>query len=158
MHMAYKVLAFLIVGLVAVQAAAHAWASSGLVKYLAQGGTIDFESTEAPPVPEFLGLMIHGMNGMFVIPIVAIVLLIVALGQVVPRHHLGVIVGPLHCRSPGLPDRTTALPAGLNAIVLGTALRPACWSSVVPQRYHKSGRCGGKGWLNHVPLRLRSPL
>ena len=45
MHMAYKVLAFLIVGLVAVQAAAHAWASSGLVKYLAQGGTIDFEKT-----------------------------------------------------------------------------------------------------------------
>ena len=79
MHMAYKVLAFLIVGLVAVQAAAHAWASSGLVKYLAQGGTIDFESTEAPPVPEFLGLMIHGMNGMFVIPIVAIVLLIDAM-------------------------------------------------------------------------------
>lgn len=129
MHMAYKVLAFLIVGLVAVQAAAHAWASSGLVKYLAQGGTIDFESTEAPPVPEFLGLMIHGMNGMFVIPIVAIVLLIVALVTKSSRAIIwaGVVVGlvALQVTLGLLGHETTALAFlhGLNAIVLaGTAL------------------------------------
>ena len=129
MHTAYKVLAFLIVGLVAVQAAAHAWASSGLVKYLAQGGTIDFESTEAPPVPEFLGLMIHGMNGMFVIPIVAIVLLIVALVTKSSRAIIwaGVVVGlvALQVTLGLLGHETTALAFlhGLNAIVLaGTAL------------------------------------
>ena len=129
MHMAYKVLAFLIVGLVAVQAAAHAWASSGLVKYLAQGGTIDFESTEAPPGPEFLGLMIHGMNGMFVIPIVAIVLLIVALVTKSSRAIIwaGVVVGlvALQVTLGLLGHETTALAFlhGLNAIVLaGTAL------------------------------------
>ena len=129
MHMAYKVLAFLIVGLVAVQAAAHAWASSGLVKYLAQGGTIEFESTEAPPVPEFLGLMIHGMNGMFVIPIVAIVLLIVALVTKSSRAIIwaGVVVGlvALQVTLGLLGHETTALAFlhGLNAIVLaGTAL------------------------------------
>ena len=129
MYMAYKVLAFLIVGLVAVQAAAHAWASSGLVKYLAQGGTIDFESTEAPPVPEFLGLMIHGMNGMFVIPIVAIVLLIVALVTKSSRAIIwaGVVVGlvALQVTLGLLGHETTALAFlhGLNAIVLaGTAL------------------------------------
>ena len=129
MHMAYKVLAFLIVGLVAVQAAAHAWASSGLVKYLAQGGTIDFESTEAPPVPEFLGLMIHGMNGMFVIAIVAIVLLIVALVTKSSRAIIwaGVVVGlvALQVTLGLLGHETTALAFlhGLNAIVLaGTAL------------------------------------
>ena len=129
MHMAYKVLAFLIVGLVAVQAAAHAWASSGLVKYLAQGGTIDFESTEAPPVPEFLGLMIHGMNGMFVIPIVAIVLLVVALVTKSSRAIIwaGVVVGlvALQVTLGLLGHETTALAFlhGLNAIVLaGTAL------------------------------------
>lgn len=129
MHMAYKVLAFLVVGLVAVQAAAHAWASSGLVKYLAQGGTIDFESTEAPPVPEFLGLMIHGMNGMFVIPIVAIVLLIVALVTKSSRAIIwaGVVVGlvALQVTLGLLGHETTALAFlhGLNAIVLaGTAL------------------------------------
>ena len=129
MHMAYKVLAFLIVGLVAVQAAAHAWASSGLVKYLAQGGTIDFESTEAPPVPEFLGLMIHGMNGMFVIPIVAIVLLIVALVTKSSRAIIwaGVVVAlvALQVTLGLLGHETTALAFlhGLNAIVLaGTAL------------------------------------
>ena len=129
MHMAYKVLAFLIVGLVAVLAAAHAWASSGLVKYLAQGGTIDFESTEAPPVPEFLGLMIHGMNGMFVIPIVAIVLLIVALVTKSSRAIIwaGVVVGlvALQVTLGLLGHETTALAFlhGLNAIVLaGTAL------------------------------------
>ncbi|MDI9629558.1 MAG: hypothetical protein QM286_13635 [Acidobacteriota bacterium] len=129
MHAAYKVLAFLIVALVAVQAAAHAWASSGLVKYLAQGGTIDFESTEAPPVPEFLGLMIHGMNGMFVIPAVAIGLLILALltksshaiiwaGAVGGLVALQVTFGLL-----GHETSAFALLHGLNAIVLaGTAL------------------------------------
>ena len=129
MHMAYKVLAFLIVGLVAVQAAAHAWASSGLVKYLAQGGTIDFESTEAPPVPEFLGVMIHGLNGMVVIPIVAIVLLIVALVTKSSRAIIwaGVVVGlvALQVTLGLLGHETTALAFlhGLNAIVLaGTAL------------------------------------
>ena len=129
MHMAYKVLAFLIVGLVAVQAAAHAWASSGLVKYLAQGGTIDFESTEAPPVPEFLGLMIHGMNGMFVIPIVAIVLLIVALVTKSSRAIIwaGVVVGlvawPVTLGLLGHETTALAFLHGLNAIVLaGTAL------------------------------------
>lgn len=127
MRMAYKVLAFLIVGLVAVQAAAHAWASSGLVKYLIQGGTIDFESTEAPPVPEFLGLMIHGMNGLYVIPAVAITLLIVALLTRSTRAIIwaGVIVGlvALQITLGLLGHETTALALlhGLNAIVLAGA-------------------------------------
>lgn len=78
MRTTYRALAYAICALVALQAASHAWASSGLVKYLSEGGVIDFTSDSPPPVPEFLGLMIHGMNGMYVIPLVALVLLAVA--------------------------------------------------------------------------------
>jgi len=52
--------------------------TSGLAKYLQDGGTIDFESDALPDFPEAVGFMIHGINGSMVIPIVALALLIVA--------------------------------------------------------------------------------
>lgn len=84
MRNAYKYLAFLVCGLVMLQAASHAWASSGLVKYLTEGGTIDLESGAPPPFPEAMGIMIHAMNGMLVIPLVALVLLGVAFAAKLP--------------------------------------------------------------------------
>lgn len=78
MRSAYKYLAYLVCALVMLQAASHAWVSSGLAKFIEGGGTIDFESDSLPDFPEATGFVIHGMNGMMVIPLVALVLVIVA--------------------------------------------------------------------------------
>lgn len=45
MSTVYRSLALLICALVALQAAAHAWASAGLVNFLAAGGTLDMNSS-----------------------------------------------------------------------------------------------------------------
>ena len=84
MRTAYKALAYLVCALVALQAASHAWVSAGLGQYVAQGGTLDFSSEGLPPFPEALGFAIHGMNGMYVIPIVAVLLLVVAFASRLP--------------------------------------------------------------------------
>ncbi|MGA4508156.1 hypothetical protein ACQB6R_03885 [Propionibacteriaceae bacterium G1746] len=78
MRSAYKYLAYLVCVLVMVQASSHAFASAGIAKFLENGGTIDVNSTELPDFPEAVGLMIHGINGMMVIPLVALVLLVVS--------------------------------------------------------------------------------
>lgn len=81
----YKGLAYLICFLVAVQAGVHAWASAGLVQFIAGGGTLDMSPGAAPPdLPEFLGIVIHGMNGMYVIPLVSLALLAVGFASRVP--------------------------------------------------------------------------
>lgn len=84
MRTAYKALAYLVCALVALQAASHAWVSAGLGQYVAQGGTLDFSSEGLPPFPEALGFAIHGMTGMYVIPIVAVLLLVVAFASRLP--------------------------------------------------------------------------
>lgn len=78
MRIAYQVLAFIVCALVAVQAATHAWASAGIGAFILGGGVIDLTSDAPPPFPEFAGIIIHGMNGMYVIPLVALVLLVVS--------------------------------------------------------------------------------
>ncbi|REJ05014.1 hypothetical protein DY023_12275 [Microbacterium bovistercoris] len=133
MRTTYKVLAYTILVLVAVQAAMHAWASAGLVAFLAGGGTIDFTSDAPPAVPEFLGIIVHGMNGMYVIPIVAIVLLIISffakipggtrraaivLGLVALQVTLGILAHSLS---------SLALLHGANAILLASFAFFAGW-------------------------------
>ncbi|WCM56485.1 hypothetical protein [Microbacterium sp. EF45047] len=129
MRTAYRVLAYLVCALVAVQAASHAWASAGLAAYIFGGGTIDPSAAAPPPVPEFLGLMIHGMNGMYVIPLVSIVLLILSFFVKAPKAvafavAIVLLVGlqvTLGILGHGLTF--LALLHGLNALVLfGTAL------------------------------------
>ncbi|WP_405217703.1 hypothetical protein [Agrococcus sp. Ld7] len=83
MRLTYRVLAYLICGLVALQAASHAWSSAGIAKFLGEGGTFDMSGP--PNFPEALGFMIHGMNGMYVIPIAAVVLLVVAFLAKIPN-------------------------------------------------------------------------
>lgn len=74
----YRVLAYVICALVMVQAAVHAWASAGLSAYIFGGGTIDPTGSAPPPVPEFAGIIIHGINGQYIIPVVAVLMLIFA--------------------------------------------------------------------------------
>jgi hypothetical protein len=77
--MVYRVLAFVVAGLVVVQAAAIAFAVFGLVHWIEGGGTLD-ASTAGPEsnvsFPGVVGFMIHGMFGTMVIPIVVILLLV----------------------------------------------------------------------------------
>ncbi|MFK4835108.1 hypothetical protein ACI3KY_05195 [Microbacterium sp. ZW T2_14] len=86
MRLAYRIISFTICALVALQAASHAWASAGLGLYIAEGGVVDASAQEGPPpFPEALGFMIHGMNGMMVIPVLALALVIVSFFAKVPR-------------------------------------------------------------------------
>jgi len=135
MRTAYKVLAYLVAAEVAIQAMVMVWGIAGLGKWVDGGGVLDkavFEEAMGSggmPFPEIAGLLVHGINGMFVIPFIALLLLIVsfftkvrgaikwalivfalvvAQGQIGFLGHEFPLVGALH---------------GLNALVLfGVAL------------------------------------
>ena len=87
MRMVYRVLAGLVALEIVVQAAAMVYAIAGLGIWVDQdGGVLDkaaFESDEAL-FDEMVGFMIHGINGMMVIPIIALLLLIVSFFAKVP--------------------------------------------------------------------------
>ncbi|MEV0195882.1 hypothetical protein [Nonomuraea sp. NPDC050691] len=78
MKIVYKVLAYLVAVEVAVQAAVMVYGDAGLGKWVAQGGVLDktVMESEASPFPEVIGLIAHGINGMMVIPVIALLLLI----------------------------------------------------------------------------------
>jgi len=79
MRMVYKVLAFVVAGLVVVQAAAIAFAIFGLFAWIEGGGTLDAASSGPESnvnFPGVVGFMIHGMFGMMLIPVVVLLLLI----------------------------------------------------------------------------------
>ena len=81
MRTAYKVLAYVIAAEVAVQALVMVWAVAGLGKWVDSGGVFDkavIESEGAPPFPEVVGIIVHGINGLFLIPGLALLLLIVS--------------------------------------------------------------------------------
>ena len=86
MRTAYKVLAFLIAIEVAVQASMMAFAVAGLGIWVdKEGGVLDkaaFE--EQPDFTGAVGFMVHGINGMMVIPLLALVFLIVSFFAKVP--------------------------------------------------------------------------
>jgi hypothetical protein len=57
------------------------WAIAGLGKWVDGGGVFDksvIESEGAPPFPEVAGVIVHGINGTFVVPGLALLLLIVS--------------------------------------------------------------------------------
>jgi hypothetical protein len=86
MKSVYKYLAYAIPVLVAVQAAAIAVAFFGLGKWIEDGGTLDkaaMESSSLKFTGDF-GFMIHAMDGQFLIPLVALVLLIVSFFAKIP--------------------------------------------------------------------------
>ncbi|GAA2292743.1 hypothetical protein GCM10010149_45580 [Nonomuraea roseoviolacea subsp. roseoviolacea] len=78
MRVVYKVLAYLVAVEVAVQAAVMVFGDAGLGKWVGQGGVLDKTvlESEASPFPEVVGFMAHGINGMMVIPVIALLLLI----------------------------------------------------------------------------------
>ena len=87
MRSAYRILAFLVAGLVVVQAAAIAYAVFGLTKWVDDGGTLDKAAIESEDTTfdGVVGFMVHGMNGMMLIPLIALLLLIVSFFAKVPN-------------------------------------------------------------------------
>ena len=80
MRTAYKVLAYVVAAEVAIQAAAIVWAIAGLGKWVQGGGVLDKATMESEgiPFPELVGIFVHGINGSFVVPGIALVLLILS--------------------------------------------------------------------------------
>lgn len=127
----YAVLAFVVCGLVAVQAAVAVWGESGMLLWVSRdGGVIDQATMEAsgpPPFPEALGFMIHGMNGMMVIPLVALALLIIAFLAKLPRGvpwAVAVLLLVALQVALGIAGHSISIAGfahGLNALVLFTA-------------------------------------
>jgi hypothetical protein len=80
MRTAYKVLAYLVAAEVAIQAMVMVWAIAGLAKWVDGGGVFDKSVIESQgtPFPEVAGIIVHGINGTFVVPAIALLLLIVS--------------------------------------------------------------------------------
>ncbi|HHV21514.1 MAG TPA: hypothetical protein GXZ30_08275 [Propionibacterium sp.] len=125
---AYRLLARIVVALVIVQAATHAWMSAGVNHFILTGGVVDKAFMEnqsgPPPFPEIFGAIIHGMNGTLVIPLVAAALLVVGLlarfpGAIMWAVVVAVLVAlqiTLGMGAPALP--ILGLLHGLNALLL----------------------------------------
>ena len=105
----------------------HAWASAGLAKYIGGGGTLDMNSDAPPPIPEFTGLIVHAMNGMYVIPLIALALLVLAFMVKTPgavrmaATVLVLVVVQVVLGFLGHEMTTMALLHGLNAMALFAA-------------------------------------
>ena len=80
MRTAYKVLAYLVAAEVAVQAMLVVWFFAGLGQWVEGGGVLDKAAmeSEGTPFPQVVGIIAHGINGFFVIPGLALLLLIIS--------------------------------------------------------------------------------
>jgi hypothetical protein len=78
MKAVYRVLAYLVAAEVIVQAMAMVYGVAGLGKWVDSGGVFDKSVMESDgsPFPEIVGIIIHGVNGMIIIPAIALLLLI----------------------------------------------------------------------------------
>ena len=132
MRTTYRVLAITVCVLVALQAAFHAWGSAGMGVWIDQGGVLDKATGEAigageRPWPELTGMILHGMSGMFVIPTVALLLVVVALVArftgAVPRALLvlGLVVVQVTLGLLGHTHPQLGFLHGINALLLFTA-------------------------------------
>ena len=86
MRKAYQVLAGLIALEVVIQAAAMVYAVAGLGIWVDEGGTLDKAAFESDDLAftGFGGFILHGINGMMVIPLLGLLLLIVSFFAKVP--------------------------------------------------------------------------
>jgi hypothetical protein len=77
----FRVLAFIIAGLVAVQAALIGWAVIGLRAWVIDGNSLTQASMEGEELPfaEAAGFMVHAIGGTTLIPLLGLILLVVGL-------------------------------------------------------------------------------
>ncbi|MGP3920911.1 hypothetical protein [Nonomuraea sp. 10N515B] len=78
MRTAYKIVAYVIAAEVAIQATVIALGFAGLGKWISDGNVFDKSVMESEefPFPEVIGIIVHGVNGGLVIPVLALLLLI----------------------------------------------------------------------------------
>jgi hypothetical protein len=129
MKTGYRVLAYLVAVEVVVQAMAIVYAVAGLGKWVDRGGVFDksvMESDESP-FPEVVGIIVHGVNGMMIIPLIALLLLIFSFFAKIPGGvkwaGLVFLLVVVQVTLGGLGHAIPALGAmhGLNALLLFTA-------------------------------------
>ena len=77
MRQVFRVLAYVVAAGVVVQAAVMVYAIAGLGLFVDEGGVLDQAAMDQSAAgqslfPEEVGLMLHGMNGMLVLPAVAL--------------------------------------------------------------------------------------
>jgi hypothetical protein len=77
MKTTYRVIAWIIAALVALQAAAIVFAISGLFAFIDSGGVVDGE-LDGDAIPEGIGIFVHATVGGYALPLLALVLLIVS--------------------------------------------------------------------------------
>ena len=129
MKTAYRVLAYLIALMVVVQAAAIAFAVAGLAIWVDEGGVFDKAAFEDDNLSftGIAGFMVHGINGMMVIPLLALVLLIVSFFAKVPGgvKYAGIVLALVVIQvTLGIYGHETPYAGmlhGLNALILFSA-------------------------------------
>ncbi len=98
MPKAYRVLAYALVVEVVIQAMAIAYAQAGVGKWVEQDGGVLTKQVIESESAEFAGVggfIIHGINGMMLIPLIALLLLIFSFFAKVPdgTRRAGILVG-----------------------------------------------------------------
>jgi hypothetical protein len=86
MRKTYRILAYLVAAEVVVQATAIAWFVAGLGAWVTDGGTLDNSVIESEEFvfPEIAGVIVHGINGAIVVPVIALALLVVSFFAKIP--------------------------------------------------------------------------
>ena len=84
MKQVYRVLAFLVAAGVAIQAASVAYAMFGLLKWVEGGGTLDQSTELTPGLGGYTGFTWHATGGIFILPVLALLLLISSFFAKVP--------------------------------------------------------------------------
>ncbi len=86
MHKFYKVLAYIIVVEVAVQAMAVVYGVAGLDRWVEHGGVFDKSviSEHKSVFPETIAFPVHGLNGTYLIPLFALLLFVTAFFARIP--------------------------------------------------------------------------
>ncbi|HET6653078.1 MAG TPA: hypothetical protein VFH10_10590 [Nocardioides sp.] len=129
MKSAYKVMAYIVAALVIVQSASMVFASAGLGIYIEDGGVLDAAAMESEDLSftGVAGFIVHGINGMIVIPLLALALLIVSFFARTPgavRNAaiiLGLVVLQVALGLFGHENAYIGLLHGVNALVLFAA-------------------------------------
>jgi heme A synthase len=135
MRSAYKILANVIAGFVAIQAAVMVFAIAGMYNWITDGNTLSESTMESEPdFTGAIGFMLHGMIGMMLIPLLALVLLIISFFAKIPGgvKWAAIVFGVVVLQyALALLTRTTGTPFlgalhGLNALILfGVAVTTA---------------------------------
>jgi heme A synthase len=124
MRSAYRVLAYIIAALVALQSAVVVLAIFGLFNYIDQGGVVDAAAQQNVTFFGDIGFMLHGIGGQFVVPLFGLLLLISSFFAKIPggiRWALivfGVIVIQVALGLFGFSAPVLGFLHGLNALIL----------------------------------------